>query len=171
MIVRPAQFGKIPTPIIQRLLLHRSIDATGCWNWTGDRSQKGYGRITVGSRALGTNKTVWVHRLAAEIWKGFVPNPTVYICHHCDNPSCFNPEHLFTGTSLDNNRDCKAKGRSPKAMGILNGASKLDDGKVIEIRKTKETSGLSDREIAKAFGVSQTLVSRILRGKAWAHVA
>jgi hypothetical protein len=34
------------------------------------------------------------------------------ICHHCDNPSCVNPDHLFVGSYKDNNNDRALKGRT-----------------------------------------------------------
>ena len=33
------------------------------------------------------------------------------ICHHCDNPKCINPKHLFKGTNKDNSDDKCRKGR------------------------------------------------------------
>lgn len=91
--------------IVERLLRYRRVDAvTGCWEWTRYRNKKGYG-------------SVWrdghferVPRVSYEIFVGPIPEGLL-ILHRCDNPPCFNPDHLFPGTQAINIQDSVKKGR------------------------------------------------------------
>lgn len=91
------------------ILSKKTITPSGCWEWNGNRHRQGYGKIQW------KNKTYPVHRLWAHLVKGFDLNPRIMICHTCDNPPCFNPEHLFEGTASDNVRDSVKKLRQREA--------------------------------------------------------
>lgn len=79
--------------------------STGCWQWNGPmREQDGYGFFTLGGRRLSAHRVSW------ELHHGSIPDG-FYICHHCDNPPCVRPDHLFLGTVRDNVDDMIAKGR------------------------------------------------------------
>lgn len=82
-----------------------------CWWWTagGDKAD-GYGRIRAGGRGT---PTLLAHRAAWEITFGPIPDG-LEVCHTCDTPRCVRPDHLFLGTSLQNNQDMVAKGRQAK---------------------------------------------------------
>lgn len=83
------------------LLVQYSDD---CWNWTGYKTEKGYGKFGINYRAH------LAHRLSYEYFIEPIPKG-LFVCHHCDNPSCVNPFHLFVGTNRDNMIDMYAKGR------------------------------------------------------------
>lgn len=76
---------------------------TGCWLWTGIQGQRGYGMFVLGGKVYN------VHRLFYLILTDTLPN---FLCHHCDNKLCCNPDHLFYGNHYLNRLDNKAKGRT-----------------------------------------------------------
>lgn len=96
------------TPLHQRLERRRQITDNGCWVWTGAKDHYGYGKMQFGGRY---GQKLGVHRVAAHAYLNFDLNSELKVLHHCDNPSCFNPDHLFIGTQSDNLQDCYRKGR------------------------------------------------------------
>lgn len=80
-------------------------DPDECWPWTGNRNGAGYGRFSFAGRRVIASRAAWYFAHGTQ--------PTLFVCHSCDNPPCCNPAHLWLGTSFDNLQDMAAKGRSP----------------------------------------------------------
>lgn len=88
-----------------RLIESREIDPkTGCWLWTKSRGKKGYGQIWYKGKFVRTS------RLAFEVFIGPIPKG-LHVLHKCDNPPCFNPEHLEAGSQSKNILDSVTRGR------------------------------------------------------------
>ena len=126
----------------------------GCWIWRGSLNsgwRGAYGRLRFKGR------TALAHRVSWELHFGPIPEKAE-VCHSCDNPSCVRPDHLFLGTHADNMGDMMKKGR---------GRSKLTRRSAEAIRAMYAAGAVRQRDVAAAFGVTQTLVSQIVRGKIW----
>lgn len=157
-----------------------------CWIWIGHTDKDGYGHFRFGG------KMVRCHRLVLSFINGEV-SPDKLVCHKCDNPPCVNPDHLFLGSSLDNQRDMSLKGRrriigkpwtrqqrekiatrfkeNPelRARGERSGRAKLTNDEVIAMRKMR-TEGISYGEIAKQYGVTKRAVRLAVNRLTWQHI-
>lgn len=132
-----------------------------CWLWSGAKDE-------IGRPAFVWNgKTGRAHRFSWALHHGPIPKG-LEVCHHCDNPRCVNPEHLFLGTHAENMQDCGRKGRQRGNRGMFFGERhpmhKLttDDVNVIRLRR-----GESARKLADEFGVSTCTIREIQTGRTW----
>lgn len=141
-------------PTVERFW--RFVDKSkACWIWTGSKTSAGYGKIW-------DNRTELAHRFSYKLAFGPIPKG-LYVCHHCDNPSCVNPEHLFIGTNSDNLRDLVNKGKFHPATGEAHGSARLTSEEVRRIRNETMTA----RAAAALFGISERHVRGIRQGKTW----
>lgn len=141
--------------------------SSACWEWQAHRSVKGYGDFAINGRLFRA------HRVSYFLHSGEQPG-SLLVCHHCDNPSCVNPAHLFLGTHRDNMRDMTAKGRQSHCGGFQGPRPyspgrpiKLDSRQASEIRRLYAAGGVSQRQLGRAFRVSQVTVFLILSRKIW----
>ena len=109
--------ASLVTPIADRLWakvnkhgpIHPTL-GTCCWPWTGALTGSGgvrHGQIMWRGRYRTPQK---VHRIVWELTYGLIPADR-QINHHCDNPICCRPEHLYLGTQDDNMKDASKRGR------------------------------------------------------------
>jgi excisionase family DNA binding protein len=136
-----------------------------CWLYTEHTDEAGYGKFV-----LRRGDFRPAHAVSYALAKGPVP-PRLHVCHHCDNPPCVRPEHLFTGTAADNTRDMFAKGRQgSRHPGSERANARLTEEQVQVIRAVPPYFG-RDARLAREFGVSQTTIRKIIAGQKWRHVA
>lgn len=144
---------------------YKTSQETDCWVWIGRTHKSGYGLVCC--RTTSKNEH-YAHRLSWELHHGPIPTG-LQVCHHCDNPPCVNPEHLFLGTAWDNTWDSKRKGRAIQGERVA--SSRLCAEQVLEIRKLgRETTTLSQRQIGALFGVTRSAVQRVLSRGTWKHL-
>lgn len=94
------------------------VDKTGeCWEWTGQRNgphDSSYGLFTI--YRDGRRIRLMAHRVALHLTIGRRQR-ILFACHHCDNPPCVRPSHIYAGSAQSNSDDMHARGRAPSLLG------------------------------------------------------
>jgi hypothetical protein len=120
---------------------------TGCWNWTGFITKKGYsGNV----RWRGKNIPAY-----SAFYREFVdafPVEGYEMDHLCKNRNCVNPKHL---ESVSHKTNCR-RGSATKLS--------LSDAEKIRSLLKK---GNKRTEVALMFGVSKSLIDKVDQGVSW----
>ena len=133
-----------------------------CWPWQGPLQHQGYGRFI-----YGVGQQFLAHRLMYHFVHGTIPKE--FVCHSCDNPKCVNPYHLFSGTPKENSQDMSKKGRATKGPGTR-WNYKLTEEEVRTIREEWKPIRGYNKRLAERYGVTGSMISQIVKGKAWSHL-
>lgn len=143
-----------------------------CREWPFQTDRDGYGRVN----GFGTQ---YVHRLLLLIHTG---EPPTGICSvtgkltvkgeaahgACHNPRCCNVAHLSWKTTAENAADKLRDGTD--ARGEKHGSAVLSAPEVLEIRELYAAGGVTQRALAKQFGIGFSQVSDIVRRESWSHL-
>jgi hypothetical protein len=180
---RPCYLTSRSPKSLAELYWRNVIVQPGCWGWR-IATVDGYG-------VFGCRGRIWrAHRASWTIHFGPIP-AGLCVLHHCDNPPCTNPEHLWIGTIGDNNRDAVRKGRSwpltrpellkrgddnyrHKNRDLLPRGSQVSYAKLTEaiVRdlRSRPVPRAERLALARRLGVNQEYLRSIIRGVGWGHV-
>jgi hypothetical protein len=122
----------------------------------GSLNEDGYRRVKI---TFGEGiKSKFVHRLVAEAFHGKCPEGHE-VCHANHVRDDNRPENLRYGTHAENIRESVRDGRWPKTYEIKR---KLKEHQILEII-ARYAGGAYQEDIAEEYGVTQGLVSYIIR--------
>ena len=133
-------------------------DPDQCWEWKAATDRWGYGKFRI------DEKKKYAHRVSYEFHHGPIPEGML-VLHSCDNPACVNPAHLHFGTHQDNMIERGERNRS--ASGKNNGQVKLTTDQVHQIRIRYATGGVTQKQLAEEFEVTQQQISNIILKRKW----
>lgn len=135
----------------------------GCWVCSFGSCGNGYAEVWADT-PVGERNRDYAHHAAYICIHGSIPEG-MHIMHTCDVRRCCKPGHLVADTQLENNQDCKRKGRNQHGAAHWN--SKITEADVLAIRA--DTRPL--KEISRDFGIGIPAASMIRRGRTWKHVS
>lgn len=164
----------------------------GCKIWPLGTIQQGYPYVWCAGQMNRVSRLVLTDKLGRPIQKGMLA------LHRCNVTTCVCDEHLYEGTNLDNARDRMNNGgyyfgddhpsrKHPEcwkrgdehysrthpeylARGEQHGCAKLTENDVREIRRVYALGGITTRQLAKMFGMTQSPIHNIIVRRTWKHV-
>lgn len=77
----------------------QSAGVEGCHSWTGSLTEDGYGQFRANNKTYKAARWLLGHLGGRPLYQSEMA------CHHCDNPTCVNPRHLYVGNAFTNMRD------------------------------------------------------------------
>ena len=139
MIGKRLANGRIsPINVLERMAPFMGESDDVCWEHLGCANEGGHVRIRLDDKSR-----TMAHRVAYEAYHAEPIPKGLQVNHHCDNPRCFNPAHLYLGTQAENMNDRFDRGRA-------NLKCKLSVEDVDYILKSSK----SDKELAAMFNVT-----------------
>lgn len=137
---------------------------TSCWLWKLRKDKDGYGKIKWQHIVRSA------HRVSAHLYLGLkFEDSHILVCHHCDNPECVNPDHLYLGTVRNNFDDAVSRGSIKWYSDEKSPNHKLSKNDAQEIWDLKQ-NGAVTKDVALRFGVSRGSVENIVKGHTWPHL-
>jgi hypothetical protein len=125
-----------------------------CIEWPHGKTGPGYGSVTIAGKQRS------VHRLVFFLANGYYP-PVVR--HKCDNPCCYNVDHLLGGTAKDNVMDSVTRGRWNKPKGSSHYLSRMTQAQVDDARR-RFADGERAFVLAKEYGYALRSIYNVLDG-------
>jgi hypothetical protein len=141
---------------------------SGCWHWTGGTTPFGHGRFRLSREDGQIGPHVFSYRLHV------APVPAgSCVLHHCDNPGCVNPDHLYVGDKGDNARDAVTRSRM-KTLFATGADARRGTGRTrklsdSDIREIRSSTGRAE-QLAVRYGVSVGTIRNARSGRTWGNV-
>lgn len=152
-----------------------------CWEWLGNCGRRRDGSLPKSRPQFRYRMEIWVAaRFALHFFGGGIPDG-LHACHHCDNPLCVRPAHLYAGTPKQNQQDATDRNRRLRGerwhrlvkphmqRGEGHYLAKVSDAQVLEMRE-RAAGGESQYALARAYGLSRPTVANIIRGRLRSHL-
>jgi len=127
----------------------------GCWNWTTYKDKKGYGEFSFAGSTYGA------HRFSYMIFKGEILDGKL-ICHKCNNTSCVNPYHLYSGTHYDNTQDMLNSNRG--------NSNKISEYDVKNMLLRLWDGGITFENLSVIYNISVSAIWKIVNRKTWKRI-
>ncbi len=147
-----------------------------CWEWLAAKNRQGYGLFRLNGKAQLAHRVAWMLSVEA------IPDG-LCVCHHCDNPACVRPDHLFVGTHADNAHDRDRKGRygadiraavskypDRQVRGERQHSARLTEAQVLEIRCRFGSGGCTYAGLGREYGVGECCIRDIITRHTWTHI-